>query len=46
MVPGMDHCGFGEGPDTFDAIGVIEQWVEQRKAPERIKLLLHLKKIR
>jgi feruloyl esterase len=36
MVPGMDHCGFGEGPNTLDAIGAIEQWVEQGKAPERV----------
>ena len=33
MVPGMDHCAFGEGPNTFDAIGGVEQWVEQGKAP-------------
>jgi feruloyl esterase len=36
MVPGMGHCGGGEGPDTFDKIGAIEQWVEQGKAPARI----------
>jgi len=32
----MDHCGFGEGPNTLDAIGAIEQWVEQGKTPERV----------
>jgi feruloyl esterase len=36
MVPGMDHCAEGEGPNTFDAIGAIEQWVERGKAPERV----------
>jgi feruloyl esterase len=36
MVPGMGHCGGGEGPDTFDKLGAIEQWVEQGKAPTRI----------
>jgi len=36
MIPGMDHCGFGEGPTTLDAIGAIEQWVEEGKAPERV----------
>jgi feruloyl esterase len=36
MVRGMDHCGFGEGPNTLDAIAAIEQWVEQGKAPERV----------
>jgi feruloyl esterase len=36
MVPGMGHCGGGEGPDTFDKISVIEAWVEEGKAPARI----------
>ena len=36
MVPGMDHCGGGEGPNTFDSISVIEQWVEKGKAPENM----------
>jgi feruloyl esterase len=36
MAPGMGHCGGGEGPDTFDTIGVIEQWVEQGNPPGRI----------
>ena len=36
MVPGMGHCSGGEGPDTFDKIGLIEQWVEQGKAPDQI----------
>ena len=36
MVPGMGHCGGGEGPDTFDKISVIEAWVEKAKPPARI----------
>jgi len=36
MAPGMAHCEGGEGPDTFDKIGTIEQWVEQGKAPAQI----------
>jgi feruloyl esterase len=24
MVPGMDHCGGGEGPNNFDSISAIE----------------------
>ncbi|HXC96620.1 MAG TPA: tannase/feruloyl esterase family alpha/beta hydrolase [Edaphobacter sp.] len=36
MVPGMGHCSGGEGPDSFDKIGVMEQWVEQGKAPTQI----------
>ncbi|HEX4485008.1 MAG TPA: tannase/feruloyl esterase family alpha/beta hydrolase, partial [Terriglobales bacterium] len=36
MAPGMAHCSGGEGPDTFDKIGVMERWVEQGKAPGQI----------
>src|SRR5262245_28254122 len=36
MVPGMAHCSGGEGPNTFDKIGTLDQGVERGKAPERI----------
>jgi feruloyl esterase len=36
MEPGMGHCGGGEGPNVFDKVGTLEQWVEQGKAPEKI----------
>jgi len=36
MLPGMNHCGGGEGPNAFDAIGTLEQWVEKGKAPDQI----------
>jgi feruloyl esterase len=36
MAPGMGHCQGGEGPDTFDALGALEQWVEKGQAPKRI----------
>ena len=36
MAPGMAHCGGGEGPNTFDMVGALEQWVEHGKAPDRI----------
>jgi feruloyl esterase len=36
MVPGMGHCGGGSGPNTFDAVGALDQWVEHGKAPEKI----------
>ena len=36
MAPGMGHCSGGNGPNVFDAVGALEQWVEQRQAPERI----------
>jgi feruloyl esterase len=34
MAPGMYHCGTGPGPDTFDYISALEQWVEKGVAPE------------
>ncbi len=36
MVPGMDHCGGGEGPNSFDSMSVIEQWVEKGNPPAQI----------
>src|SRR5262245_6488142 len=36
MVPGMAHCGGGEGPNSFDTLTALEQWVEQKKAPDQI----------
>ena len=36
MAPGMGHCSGGEGPNAFDKVGPLEQWVEQGKAPEKL----------
>ena len=36
MVPGMGHCGGGDGPTSFDMLTALEQWVEKGKAPESI----------
>ena len=36
MAPGMAHCRGGEGPNTFDMLTALEQWVEQGKAPDQI----------
>ena len=36
MVPGMGHCGGGEGPNEFDSLAALEQWVEKGKAPDQI----------
>jgi feruloyl esterase len=36
MAPGMGHCSGGEGPNTFDMVAALEQWVEHGKAPDRI----------
>jgi Tannase and feruloyl esterase len=36
MVPGMGHCGGGDGPASFDMLASLEQWVEKSKAPDSI----------
>jgi feruloyl esterase len=36
MAPGMAHCGGGEGPNTFDMVTALEQWVEKKQAPNQI----------
>jgi feruloyl esterase len=36
MVPGMAHCGGGDGTSTFDMVAALEEWVEKGKAPDQI----------
>ena len=36
MAPGVSHCFMGPGPDGFDMVGALEQWVEHGQAPDRI----------
>lgn len=36
MAPGMYHCTGGVGPNAFDALTALEQWVEQGQAPASI----------
>jgi feruloyl esterase len=36
MVPGMHHCGGGPGPNQFDGLSALEEWVEDGIAPDRI----------
>jgi Tannase and feruloyl esterase len=36
MVPGMDHCGGGPGPNVFDAFGALVNWVQKGLAPDKI----------
>jgi len=33
MAPGMQHCAGGVGPNTFDAVTALEQWVENSAKP-------------
>ncbi len=36
MVPGMQHCSGGPGPNTFDMLTALENWVEKGEAPKRV----------
>jgi feruloyl esterase len=36
MVPGMAHCSGGEGPDQFDKMSAITDWVEHAKLPDSL----------
>jgi feruloyl esterase len=37
MVPNMQHCASGSGPNVFDTLTALEDWVEQGKAPDTIQ---------
>ncbi|HEY1242538.1 MAG TPA: tannase/feruloyl esterase family alpha/beta hydrolase [Bryobacteraceae bacterium] len=41
LEPGMGHCGGGEGPNVFDKVSALEQWVENSKAPD-VMIASHL----
>lgn len=36
MLPGVLHCSGGVGPDVVDWPSVIDQWVENGNAPDRV----------
>jgi feruloyl esterase len=36
MAPGMLHCAGGAGPNRFNAVAALEQWVEQRAKPAQM----------
>ena len=36
MAPGMGHCSGGDGPNRFDALAALEQWVESGRPPDAI----------
>jgi feruloyl esterase len=36
MAPGMAHCSGGPGPNSFDMLAALEQWVERGIAPDEI----------
>jgi feruloyl esterase len=37
MAPDVQHCGGGTGPNVFDTLTALEDWVEQGKAPDAIQ---------
>jgi hypothetical protein len=36
MVPGMAHCFGGPGPNRFDMLSQLDNWVENGTAPEQV----------
>jgi hypothetical protein len=42
LVPGMQHCSGGIGPDQFDTLSAIEAWVEHGRAPTEIAATTNL----
>ncbi|GLY02881.1 tannase/feruloyl esterase family alpha/beta hydrolase [Actinoplanes sp. NBRC 101535] len=36
LLPGVAHCGGGQGPDAFDALTPTLAWVEDGVAPDRL----------
>src|SRR5215510_7622008 len=34
--PGMGHCSGGPGPNQFDSLAALEQWVEKGVAPDKL----------
>jgi feruloyl esterase len=36
LLPGVGHCGGGEGPEQFDVLSPIMAWTELNRAPEML----------
>jgi feruloyl esterase len=36
MVPGMAHCGGGDGTSTFEMLDYLTRWVEKKEAPASV----------
>jgi hypothetical protein len=36
MLPGVAHCGGGEGPDSFDGLSAVVDWAEHGTAPDKL----------
>jgi feruloyl esterase len=36
VLPGVEHCGGGDGADTVDYLSALEAWVEHGRVPDRL----------
>jgi feruloyl esterase len=36
VAPGMNHCGGGPGPNSFDTLGALDRWVTTGAAPDHL----------
>ncbi|HEU0241612.1 MAG TPA: tannase/feruloyl esterase family alpha/beta hydrolase [Micromonosporaceae bacterium] len=36
MLPGVSHCAGGDGPDSFNGLGALTDWVEGGQAPSQL----------
>jgi feruloyl esterase len=36
LLPGVAHCGGGQGPNTFDALTAVTDWVTKGEAPSSL----------
>jgi feruloyl esterase len=36
LQPGVNHCWGGDGPDVFDAVSALDNWMRSGRAPARI----------
>ncbi len=45
MMPGVEHCGDGKGPDQVDFVDALNSWRESGVAPERLIAEKHDNKI-
>jgi feruloyl esterase len=36
IAPGMGHFGGGVGPNQFDAVPALDEWVTKNTAPDKL----------
>ena len=36
MAPGMGHCGGGPGPNQFDTVTALDDWVTKQHVPDQL----------